>query len=676
TLEGERFRKPVLRLFHTELEAVYEEKNRSLDSDGSKMWESIFSGLWPTHQYGTQTTIGTVEHLKNPSMKEINKYYQNYYVPNNMAIIMSGDFDPDQAIRLIDANFGKMEPKKVPMYIAPVEAPILKPVVKEVIGPDAEKVTIAFRNRGMGSKEADLVTLISKILFNDRAGIIDLNLNQSQKVLSAYSYEMILNDYSAHILSGEPKQGQSLEEVKDLLLEQVEKVKKGEFPDWLLAAIINDLKLEQIKMLESNYKRADQMVSSFVSNIPWSEYVTEIERLAFITKEDIVAFANSQYNDNYVVVYKRTGTDKNIEKVTKPQITPIKVNSEEESPFVASLLKTEAPEIKPVFLDYKNDIKPLSVQKKINGSYLKNTENQTFNLYYIFDMGNNHNKKIGLAVDYLQYLGTSKYTPAQIQEEFFKIGCSFGVFNSDDQIYVNLKGLDENFEAGLQLFEHLLADAQPNKEALENLVSDMLKSREDAKLSKRAILWSAMNNFGIYGDKSPFTNILSETELKSLKPEELVDMIKGLTSYKHKILYYGPQEIKPLEKTLAKHHQLPKKLKDIPKELDFIYLPNKETKVYVVDYDMQQAEILMVSKADAYDKKQTPITTLFNEYFGSGMSSILFQEMRESRALAYSVFASYSTPAKKEKPHYVTAYIGTQVDKLPEAMKGMFEMFN
>jgi predicted Zn-dependent peptidase len=676
TIEAERYRNPILRLFHTELEAVYEEKNRSLDNDGSKMWETTFSALWPTHQYGTQTTIGTVEHLKNPSMKEIRNYYQNYYVPNNMAICMSGDFDPDQVIRMIDEKFSGLKPGKIPAFVAPQEAPIANPIVREVIGPDSERVTVAYRNRGAGSKEADLVTLISKILFNDRAGIIDLNLNQSQKVLSAYSYDMILNDYSAHILSGEPKQGQTLEEVKDLLLAQVEKVKKGEFPDWLLSAIINDLKLQQIKMLESNYQRADQMVTSFIADIPWSEYVNEVDRLAQITKQDIVSFANNHYKDNYVVIYKRTGVDKNTEKVTKPQITPVKVNSEDESPFVSSILKGETPEIKPVFLDYKNAIKPFTINKQVPGSYLKNNENGTFNLYYILDMGSNHDKKLGIAVDYLPYLGTSKHTPAQIQEEFFKIGCSFSVFSSEDQVYVSLKGLTENFEKGLQLFEHLLADAQPNKEALENLVSDILKQREDAKLSKRAILWSAMNNYGIYGDKSPFTNILSETELKKLNPEELVSIIKGLNGYQHKVLYYGPQELKSLESTLSKNHKLPKKLKQIPAETKFFQLDNKENMVYVVDYDMQQAEILMVSKAAPFSKELVPVTTLFNEYFGGGMSSILFQEMRESRALAYSVFASYSTPTRKEKPHYVTAYIGTQADKLPEAMKGMFEMFN
>ena len=88
-LEAERFRNPVFRLFHTELEAVYEEKNISLGNDGNKMFHSLMDGLFPIHQYGQQTTIGTVEHLKNPSLTEIRKYFDKYYVPNNMAICLS-----------------------------------------------------------------------------------------------------------------------------------------------------------------------------------------------------------------------------------------------------------------------------------------------------------------------------------------------------------------------------------------------------------------------------------------------------------------------------------------------------------------------------------------------------------------------------------------------------------
>src|SRR5699024_1124806 len=97
-VQAERFRHPVFRLFHTELEAVYEEKNRSLDSDGSKVFKQIFALLFPHNNYGQLTTIGTIHDLKNPSLNAIRDYFNTYYVPNNMGIIMAGDFDPDKVI--------------------------------------------------------------------------------------------------------------------------------------------------------------------------------------------------------------------------------------------------------------------------------------------------------------------------------------------------------------------------------------------------------------------------------------------------------------------------------------------------------------------------------------------------------------------------------------------------
>src|SRR5690606_8491330 len=145
TIQAERFRNPIFRIFHTELEAVYEEKNISLDSDGRKIQEAMFRKLFPTHNYGLQSTIGTVEHLKNPSLIAIRDYYKKYYVPNNIAIVMSGDFNPDKVIRMIDEKFAYMKPSPVSQYKGPKQDQINGPVVEEVYGPSAESLRIVFR---------------------------------------------------------------------------------------------------------------------------------------------------------------------------------------------------------------------------------------------------------------------------------------------------------------------------------------------------------------------------------------------------------------------------------------------------------------------------------------------------------------------------------------------------
>ena len=540
TMEAERFRNPVMRLFHTELETVYEEKNMTMDSDSRKIWENLFAGLFKKHTYGTQTTIGKAEHLKNPSISNVINYYRTYYVPNNMALCIAGDFDPDATIKLIDQKFSVLHPKEIPLFTPAVEEAIKEPSIMKVKGPESEELVIGFRFDGVNSSEADYLTLADKVLFNQTAGLIDLNLNQQQKVLDAGSMLVMMKDYSAHILSGKPREGQSLDEVKKMLLEQLEQLKEGKFPDWLLEAAINDLKIEQLKLYESNRGRVEAYVDAFIWGMPWPDHVSQIERLQKITKADLVEFVRKHYSSNYVAIYKEHGTAKSETKIQKPPITPLKVNRDTSSSFAEKLLALKSEKTEPLFLDYKKDIGFFDVNPAIKLHYLQNTENELFSLYYVFDIGKNNSKKIELALDYLSYLGTSKLTPTEFSQELYKIGASFSAFTSDDYVYLKLSGLEKNAAAAIRLLENLLVDARPDKEALEKLKAGTLKERTDAKLAKKKILFEAMTNYGKYGPASPFTNVLSNEELENVNSQELLGEVKDLLQYRHRVLYYGP----------------------------------------------------------------------------------------------------------------------------------------
>ena len=674
-LEAERFRYPVFRLFHTELEAVYEEKNRGLDNDGSKMFEALFDGLFPTHQYGQQTTIGTIEHLKNPSLTEIRKYFNKYYVPNNMAICLSGDFDYDETINLINKYWGTFERKEDPTFEVIKETPIAAPVYAEVYGPEAERLYIGFRFDGANSDDAKMLTMMDMVLSNSAAGLIDLNLNQAQELIGGGCFPYVLEDYSMHGFYGSPKQGQTLEQVRDLLLAQIEDVKAGNFPDWLVGAIISDLKVNQIKKLESNSGRAGEFVDAFTLGISWEDHQNEMDELEKVTKEEIVAFANANYSDNYVVVYKRNGEDESVLKVTKPAITPVSVNREDQSAFLVNLLDEEVADIEPVFLDFENDIQQATVGD-VAIIYKENTENERFKLNYIIDMGKDHDNRLKLAVDYLKYLGTAEMSPAQKEEEFYKLGCELNVSCSADKVQVTLSGLADNFDESVALFETILANAVADEDALVELKSTLLKGRADAKLNKQIILWRAMGNYAKYGENSSFMNILSEEELNAVSSEELLVLIHNLTSYKHRIFYYGPDEMVAVADKLTALHVNNSELKEVPAKQEFTENAMDKPLVYIVDYDMKQAEVMMLAKGSKLNTDELSIIKYHNEYFGGGMSSIVFQEMRESKALAYSVYSTYTTPTDKDESHYLMSYIGTQADKLSDAMVGMTELLD
>lgn len=674
SLEAERYRKLVLRLFHTELEAVYEEKNRGLDNDQSKTFEAFFAGMFKKHNYGLQTTIGTIDHLKNPSMVEIMKYFNAYYVPNNMAIILCGDLDPDKTVKLIEEKFSYMKTQPVPQFTFTPEDPITSPVEKHVYGPDAESVLFGYRFGGINTAEGDMITLISQLLTNGKAGIMDINLNQEQKVLEANAFAYTLKDYSTLAISAKAKQGQTMEEVVKLCREQLDNIKQGKFDDWLIKATIANLKLQLTKGLEKNDNRAGEIMTAYTSGETWEHHIGLIDRLSKVTKQQVMDFARKNLNDNYVIVFKHTGEDKNVQKVVKPQITPVSVNREDASPFMKSLMEKKVTEIEPVFVDFQKDITHTSLKNGIPILYNANKENATFEMYYSFDMGSNNNRLLPVAIEYLKYLGTDKYTPAKLQEEFYKLACSFDVFSSEDQTWLTLNGLSENFTKAMELFEHSLAKAQPNQQALDNLVNDILKQREDAKLNKRVILQKGLLNYAMYGPTNPFKNILSEEELEKLKAEDMIKVLTSLTQNEHRILYYGPLPSTALTAEVEKMHysQATKKPDAVPASV----LTEQKTgnQVYAVDYDMKQVELIMLGRGETFTDKIVPQARMYNEYFGGNMSAILFQELRESKALAYSVAGSYKIPPRKEKSFYFTSYIGSQSDKLGDATQGMVDL--
>jgi len=227
-IQADRFKNPVIRGFHTELETIYEEKNMSLTQDSRKVWEAMDAALFPNHPYGTQTVLGTQEHLKNPSITNVRNYHKTYYVPNNMAVCVSGDFEPDEMVATIEKYFGDMQPNpNLPELQFEPEKPITTPVVKEVYGLEAANVMLGWRLPGANDKSTDISDIVGSILYNGQAGLIDLDLNQQQKVLSAYGYASTQPDYSSFLVAGRPKTGQSLDEVRDLLLEEVAKLREG-----------------------------------------------------------------------------------------------------------------------------------------------------------------------------------------------------------------------------------------------------------------------------------------------------------------------------------------------------------------------------------------------------------------------------------------------------------------
>ncbi|WP_412985116.1 M16 family metallopeptidase [Pontimicrobium sp. IMCC45349] len=672
SLESERFSQLVLRLFHTELEAVFEEFNRGQDNDWRKQYAAMLDGLFPNHPYGQQSTIGIGEHLKNPSMVDIHNYFDKYYVPNNMAMVLVGDFEFEETIEKVNNTFGKLEKKEVTHPTLPKEEPITSPIIKEVFGPTSESVSVAFRTEAIGTKQEKMVTLADMILANGNAGLIDLNLNQKQVVQYAGCSPTFLNDYGYHTFTGAPKAGQSLDEVKDLLLEQVEKLKKGEFEDWMIEAVVNDLKLSQTQQYENSTALASIYYNAFIHHENWEQKVKFLDELKSITKQELVDFANTFYKDNYVVTYKRKGEDNSIVKVENPGITPVNLNRDKSSEYLTNFSNIEAQPLQPKFVDYQDAIKKTATNNGIEVSYINNELNDLFDMNIIFDMGSDNDKKLGLAVGYMEYVGTDKYSAEELKKEFYKLGIKYYVNTGSEKTYVGLNGLKENLPKGLELLEHLWTNAVPDQEAYNKYVQSIAKGRQDNKTQKGSILFNGLMNYGKYGENSRLRDIFKVSELNAFNPQDLVDKVKEMKNFNQRVFYYG-KDVDAAVAALNTHHIVPADLKEYPEATVYT---EKETggNVYFVDYDMVQSEMLFLAKGEPFKAENMAASTLFNTYFGSGLSSIVFQEIRESKSLAYSAFASYSNASKKDDSNYVMAYMGTQANKMPQAVDAMMEL--
>ena len=669
-IESERFKNAVIRGFHTELETVYEEYNMSLTRDNNKVIQQFLGLMMPNHPYGQHTVLGKQEHLKNPSITNIKNYYKTYYVPNNMAVCLSGDFNPDEVIKIVDAYFGDMVPNEnLPQNVVGEISPVTEPRKADVWGLESETYFAGWLTGSATSADALMLELAASVLSNGNSGIIDQNIMQTQKALYAAASADQLSDAGLLMLFGMPKAGQTLEQVEALLLEQVEALKRGEFDESILNAIIANYKRHLMESYESNFDRCYAMALSFINGKKWEDEVSKLDVVSKITKEDVVAWANKTFTaDALVTVYKRQGEDKNQKKIDKPQITPIATNRDNQSEFLKAIAGSKVTPIAPRFTDYKRDMDILTLDNGIEVLYKQNELNERFELIYLYDFGTEKDPALSVAREYLSMLGTENKSLAQIMSEQYEIACDVSFSPAKNNFYVSISGIGEHMPAAMALAEDYIANVKGDEAVLAEVKNDIIKERANNKTNQRAN-YNALQRYVLYGAEYVDRTTLSNDELMALQSEELLNKIRGLKNYQHRILYYGPLGKRELTKLLEKNHSVADEL--IPVEYQTTpTLPVTEPKVVFAQYDAKQIYYMQYTcGSDMFDVDLDPSVRLYNEYFSGGMNAIVFQEMREARGLAYSSYAYLGQGNTCNEPYYFYAFIATQNDKMQQAIE-------
>ncbi len=678
-IQSDRFKNMVLRGFHTELEAVYEEYNMYLNSDWDRISNAVFETLTPTHPY-RHSVIGLGEHLKNPSIRNIEDFFHTYYVPNNMAICLSGDFDPDEMLSVIEKYFGDMQANEnlqMPKYEAQPE--LTASVDTVVTTPNPEQLVLAWRLDGVKSMQTDTLTLLANVLHNGTAGLMDIDLNLTQKVNESYAFPYSLCDYSALLLLAVPQAGQTLEELRGLMLTEMNKLRNGEFSDELVQSVITELKLQEQHKLEDNNNRAMEYVEAFTNDVPWDEKTHQFERISKLTKQDVVDFANRHLTDNnYVAVFKKQGELTDAQPVPKPAITPIKMNRDSLSTFANDVMTSEVKPIEPVFLDFKKDLSlSMAGQNKIPVTYCQNKLNDLFELDFVFDMGLFADKELGLVGRYLQFLGTDSLSADEIARLFYLYGCEFNVSADNRRTYVSLSGLNDNLPKALTLLEKLMANAQTNQDSYKLLSSTILQERQNV-LDSFDSYKSFLRDFLMYGEEGVKATTLSNEEMLSVDPQSLVDKLHGLFAHEHSIFYYGPSKMEDVVALINDVHTSEDALLPCAQNVVMPQLLPEENECFVLPYKGTTSFVMCQYSGidNSWNLDKQGLVRMYNEYFGGGMNTVVFQEMREKRSLCYGASAMYRVPKKIDEHESFTTYIQSQNDKLCDCINVFDDIVN
>ena len=660
-IQSDCFQHAVFRGFPTELEAVYEEYNMNMTSDGQRVVDTLYSLLFPNHPYGTKTVLGKPEHLKNPSIRAIREQKERYYVPDNMAICLSGDFNPDDAVRVIKQYFGSW--KAAPHQERPhyKSQTITSPAQADVVGPNDEYVIMGWRIPGHIVEGGEIAEVVSSILQNNMCGIFDEGLVQNQQIGGIWTgiFNMAV-DESVFNIQFRPKKGETLEQTLKKVQDATDVLRKGTFSKDLVDAAKLNWSRSNMTALESNWDRASLYVESFVGGIPLDSVIKRGDRVASLTKDDIVSWVNQYLDkDKVAIVYKRQG-DNPLKKIDSPIITPIEMNDNEQSAFYKEIVEAKIKPITPVFPDFKTDMTVMDCNG-LELLYKRNERNTLAKITLRYNIGKVKDPKLEILPNYLSYLGTATLSNQDLSKQLYNLACDYEFSVEDAYSELVVSGLSENISQALDIVETFFDSPQADEQILLSQKEDLLRSRESDKNSQEK-LYKALRRYIQFGPDYIKQTTIDNYSVRMLTSADLFESLKTLRSSQPTLLYYGPDKENEVLSFMSRYNA------ENLTEYSPTYCQEQAltaSKVFLVDFDSRQFNyIRSVCTGESFDISHAPGVKLFNKYYG--MYSL--HELRTSRGLAYVVWSQLESPSNLNEYYRFYTDMGCQNDKLRSAI--------
>ena len=665
-LNSDRLINPVFRLFQGELEAVYEEKNMYADNMLSTAMDKMLAELFGDRPYA-YPIIGSTENLKNPRQSDMREFYAKYYVGCNMGLILCGDFDANSILPLLERTFGRIPKGTPPTHPTSPMPDITKERTVEVKIPIplVSLEMLAFKAPTEFEKDANTLKIAMSLLSNGQAGMLD-SLTNEGTLMAALGTVMGLNDAGLAYVLVVPNLLASTNKAEKACMEQIARLRSGQFSDVMFNTQKQEAYREAKRELETISERAEKMVMVMSSGHTWQEYLDLVNQINHITKSDVIRAAERYLGAPFVRFKKKKGEYEK-DKMTQPGYKPVvPKHKNAESAYAKRLAQIPVKTWEPRLLDFDHDatMKPLGGQANLYT--VKNPVNDLFELSVIYNKGTKANKILEASELYLNTAGTDSLTRQQFETAMQNLGASVVFSSTQSDFKIIISGVDEHFDATLQLVSHLLHHAKSTPKVLSQ-IRDSKKADTKTESTQNTDVMRALIQKVVYGDQSTYLTHLTTSEIKKLKGEEMYEAFKQVLSSACNIVYSGTLPISDVEKAVRRH--LPVSLsQEAYKDYSSEVLGYDEPLVYLYDMPKSRQNLFFTyEQIDALPTQEARVPfQLFKEYFGGGMSSILFQEVREFRSMAYTTSSFSFSRSFKLAPKSPLAFgtiVGTQKDK-------------
>ncbi len=677
TLYADRLIHPVFRTFQAELENVFEEYNMYLDDNSTHVQNFINRHLYEGHAYA-RDIIGYPEDLKNPKLRQLIAFYNTWYVPNNMALILVGDFDTETTKPMIEKAFGKLQAKPLParqQYPATAFDKDERYTAKLGYMP---MLAIGYNGVAIGAEDELLLDFTASLLSNSmQIGLLD-QLTINSQVMYATANNDTRRDqgrftlYAIPYMDAESQTYASFAETEKLVMAEVQKLVEGNLSSALVEAVRENYRQEFDRTMEYPAMKVRLLEHAFVYNQPIDKLLQEKERVNAITVADIQRVAKQYLGAPHKTFEIAEGNPKKV-KLPKPDLQPLSP-PKGQSEYSKHFNDIPCGRMTPKFIDF-TDIDKDNFYHGVPVYCTHNPKNNIFSLRLKYGVGTYEIPLLEYAVPLMNLSGIKGnpgMTPNAFRSRLAELGakCSYSV--TDGYMFVDIEGNEDNLQDIIPLVNlHMLFPdfASENDIQLNNIKGQAYSTRQVEQRSTDRVADAALD-YVRYGEQSPYIRRPKLEDIFDLTASQLEGEFHRALDYELEIHYVGARPADEVKNILYGHLPMSEAAHPSTSPVERPTVPvNKSVIYFLPDASMQQAKVYLLIDGVPYDIQDAVHYMAFNEYFGGGFSGIVMNEIREKRSMAYTAYGYFAPPAVQGRMTHFTGYVGTQSDKVADALE-------